>query len=130
MPASASASLATFTTRLSTVSASNLPKGVWAHPTMLAGMAFLPKLVGRICSLSDGGLHGRFSDFIAESHMAVMPAQLPARISAGGQTQETPTHSTLGSASQVAALASPMPPVGQKRTFGNGPASARSALIP
>jgi hypothetical protein len=40
MPASASASLATFTTRLSTVSASNFPKGVCAHPTMLAVMAF------------------------------------------------------------------------------------------
>ena len=62
--------------------------------------------------------------------MAVMPAQLPARISAAGHSQEPPTASTLASASQVAALASPMPPVGQTLTFGNGPAKARSALIP
>ena len=41
-PASASASVATLTTRLSTVSASNLPNGVCAHPTMLAVMVFLP----------------------------------------------------------------------------------------
>src|SRR5580704_8518335 len=41
IPASASASLATLTTRLSTVSVSNLPKGVCAHPTMLAVMADL-----------------------------------------------------------------------------------------
>src|SRR3569832_2863578 len=43
MPASASASLAPRTTRLSTVSASNLPKGVCAHPTMLAVMLVLRK---------------------------------------------------------------------------------------
>ena len=62
--------------------------------------------------------------------MAVMPAQLPDLISAAGQSQDPPTQSTLGSASQDAALASPMPPVGQNFAFGNGPASARSALIP
>src|SRR3954447_16783593 len=92
----------------------------------------------------DAGCHGRspcsggyvtylgagFSDFIARLHRAEMPAQLPERISAAGQSQEPPTASTLGSASQAAALASPIPPVGQNRTFGNGPASARSALIP
>src|SRR6478609_10998025 len=71
-----------------------------------------------------------FSDFMARSHMAVMPAQLPDRISAAGHSQEPPTATTLGSASQDAALASPMPPVGQTRILGNGPASARSALIP
>src|SRR5690242_10722292 len=38
MPASDSASFATLTTRLSTVSASNFPNGVCAHPTMLAVM--------------------------------------------------------------------------------------------
>src|SRR5262249_56771528 len=112
MPASASASLATLTTRLSTVSASNFPKGVCAHPTMLAVMAF-SRIVREICNLSKDGLHGRFSYFIAESHMAVMPAQLPARISAGGQTQETPAQSTLGSASPAPAFATPIPPVGQ-----------------
>src|SRR5438128_8762575 len=48
MPASASASVATFTTRLSTVSASNLPNGVCAHPTMLAVMVVLPVLVRTI----------------------------------------------------------------------------------
>lgn len=58
--------------------------------------------------------------------MAVMPAQFPALISAVGHSQEPPTATTLGSASQVAALASPTPPVGQNRTFGNGPPSERS----
>ena len=62
--------------------------------------------------------------------MAVMPAQLPFLMSAAGQSQEPPTASTFGSASQDAALASPMPPVGHTRMLGNGPASARSALIP
>jgi len=42
MPASASASFATLTTRLSTVSVSNFPNGVCAHPTMLAVMVVLP----------------------------------------------------------------------------------------
>jgi hypothetical protein len=41
MPASASASLATRTTRLSMVSVSSLPNGVCAHPTMLAVMVVL-----------------------------------------------------------------------------------------
>src|ERR1700733_3106983 len=41
MPASLRASLATLTTRLSTVSVSNLPKGVCAQPTMLAVMVVL-----------------------------------------------------------------------------------------
>src|SRR5690349_22205803 len=44
-------------------------------------------------------------------------SQLPARISAAGHSQEPPTASTLASASQVAALASPMPPVGQTLTL-------------
>ena len=42
-----------------------------------------------------------------------MPAQLPDLISTAGHSQEPPTATTLGSASQVGALASPMPPVGQ-----------------
>src|SRR6266436_3974984 len=46
-PASASASLATPTTRLSTVSVSNLPNGVCAHPTMLAVMVVLPREYGK-----------------------------------------------------------------------------------
>src|SRR6478736_4683836 len=62
--------------------------------------------------------------------MAVMPAQFPALTSAAGHSQEPPTATTLGSASQVAALASPTPPVGQNRTFGNGPPSARRPLMP
>src|SRR5450756_398796 len=41
MPASAIASVATRTTRLATVSVSSLPKGVCAHPTMLAVMVVL-----------------------------------------------------------------------------------------
>ena len=100
----------------------------------------------RVRPSDDAGCHGRspcfgsarfvtylcagFSDFIARAHMAVMPAQLPDLISAGGQSQEPPTATTFGSASQDAALASPMPPVGHTRILGNGPASARSALIP
>jgi len=63
-------------------------------------------------------------------HMAVMPAQLPAFTSEAGHNQEPPTASTLGSASHAAALASPTPPVGQKRVFGNGPARARRPLMP
>jgi len=39
-----------------------------------------------------------------------MPAQLPDRISAAGHNQEPPAATTFGSASQVAALASLMPP--------------------
>ena len=81
---------------------------------------------GSVCNLSGAG----FSDFIARAHMAVMPAQLPVLMSAGGQSQEPPTATTFGSASQDAALASPIPPVGHTRILGNGPASARSALIP
>src|SRR5688572_23021869 len=126
MPASASASVATFTTRLSTVSASNFPNGVCAHPTMLAVIVFsLNWSNGVLAYLSAG-----FSDFMVRSHMAVMPAQLPDLTSAAGQTQDPPTQTTSGSASQDVALASPMPPVGQNLAFGNGPASARSALIP
>src|ERR1700754_4223770 len=71
-----------------------------------------------------------FSDFMARSHMAVMPAQLPDLISAAGHSQEPPTATTFGSASHDAALASPMPPVGQNLASGNGPARARSALMP
>src|SRR5258706_10029752 len=47
MPASVSASFATRTTRLSTVSVSNLPNGVCAHPTMLAVMVVLPYNYGK-----------------------------------------------------------------------------------
>src|SRR6202163_3372477 len=77
----------------------------------------------------DAGCHGRspcsgsgryvpypgagFSDFMACWHMAVMPAQLPDRTSAAGHSQEPPTATTFGSARQAAALAPPMPPVGQ-----------------
>src|SRR5438094_845639 len=67
---------------------------------------------------------------MVRSHMADMPAQLPDLTSAAGHNQEPPTATTLGSASHEAALASPMPPVGQKRVSGNGPANARSALMP
>src|SRR3569833_7572 len=49
-------------------------------------------------------LGAAFSDFITRAHMAVMPAQLPDLISAGGHSQEPPTATTFGSASQVAAL--------------------------
>src|SRR5258707_5946634 len=125
MPASASASVATLTTRLSTVSVSNFPNGVCAQPTMLAVMVVLPELAGVVVAYIEAG----FSDFMARWHMAVMPAQLPDRISPAGHSQEPPTASTLGSASQAAALVSPMPPVGQNRTFGNGPARAPSDLM-
>src|SRR3954447_21542058 len=63
-----------------------------------------------------------FSDFMARSHMAVMPPQLPDLISAAGHSQEPPTATTLGSASHAAALASPMPP-GGARDVGIGPAA-------
>src|SRR6202012_3189717 len=109
MPASANASLATLVTRLSTVSASNFPNGVCAHPTMLAVMSDLPKTVGCVVAY----LGTTFSDFMLRSQMAVMPAQLPDLISAGGQSQEPPTATTLGSASQATAVASPIPPGGQ-----------------
>ena len=54
----------------------------------------------------------------------------PDLMSAAGASHEPPTATTLGSASQSAKLSSPMPPVGQKRTCGNGPASALSAAMP
>ena len=60
--------------------------------------------------------------------MAVMPAQLPDRISAAGQSQEPPTATTFGSASQAAALASPIPPVGQTRMFGKRPRQRAQCL--
>src|ERR1700694_781263 len=81
---------------------------------------------GRYVTYLDPG----FSDFMARWHMAVMPLQLPDRIYAAGHSQEPPTATTFGSASHAAALASPMPPVGQNRASGNGPAKARRALIP
>src|SRR6516225_9986714 len=74
--------------------------------------------------------HAAFADLMVRSHMAVMPAQLPDLMSAAWQSQEPPTATTLGSASQAGALASPIPPVGQNLACGNGPASARSALMP
>src|SRR5271170_143849 len=81
-------------------------------------------------SLSATGLHAAFEDLTVRSHMAVMPAQLPDLMSTAWQSQEPPTATTLGSASHDGALVSPMPPVGQNLTCGNGPASARSALMP
>src|ERR1700719_3101892 len=69
MPASASASLATLTTRLSTVSASNFPNGVCAHPTMLAVMADLPRVYWLRCSLS-GVAFQRFHASLADGSYA------------------------------------------------------------
>src|ERR1700676_1493230 len=86
--------------------------------------------IGARYSLSACGLHLASSIFMVRSQMAVMPDQLLDLISAAGQSQEPPTTTTLGSASQAAALLSPIPPVGQKRARGNGPARARSALSP
>src|ERR1700730_2884660 len=63
MPASASASLATRTTRLSTVSVSNLPNGVCAHPTMLAVMVVLPIVLRIAFTLSGGIVHSRSERF-------------------------------------------------------------------
>src|ERR1700712_1937536 len=93
---------------------------------MLAVMVVLPVSFAGYVTYPGAG----FSDFMVRSQMAVMPAQSPDRISAAGHSQEPPTATPLGSASQAAALASPMPPVGQNRTSGNGPAKARSALMP
>src|SRR5689334_23187398 len=56
--------------------------------------------------------------------------QLPAAISEASATQEPPTATTLGFASHSPALPCPMPPVGQKRTLGNGPARAFKAASP
>src|SRR5258708_30573209 len=109
MPASASASVATRTTRLSTVSVSNFPNGVCAHPTMLAVMVALPVLFGSICNPSAAILHAGFSDFMARSHMAVMPAQLPDPIAAAGHTQQPPTPTTFVSAIHDPAAATPIP---------------------
>src|SRR5712691_6926560 len=89
-----------------------------------------PCLTRRVCNPLIAILHAGFSNFIVRLQMAVMPAQLPDLISAAGHSQEPPTATTLGSASHEAALASPIPPVGQNRTSGKGPAKARSALIP
>src|SRR5450631_2429325 len=89
-----------------------------------------PCRIRMVSSLSAARLHAGFSNFMASSHMAVMPSQLPDLISAAGHSQEPPTATTLGSASHAAALASPTPPVGQNRTSGKGPARARSALTP
>src|SRR5713101_3739972 len=91
------------------------------------GVLLLPRSV---CNLSADLLHAGFSNFMVRLHMAVMPAQLPDLISAAGQSQDPPTANTFGSASHATALASPMPPVGQNRASGKGPARARSALIP
>src|SRR6201994_3545155 len=126
MPGTARGWLGSLTRRLSTVSVSNFPNGVCAHPTMLAVMTDLPGTVGCLVAY----LRSPFSDFMLRSQMAVMPAQFPDLISAGGQSQEPPTATTFGSASHVGAVGPPMPPVGQNRACGNGPASARSALIP
>src|SRR6185437_7901730 len=81
-------------------------------------------------SPSGTGLHAAFADLTDRSHMAVMPDQLPDLMSTAWHSQEPPTATTLGSASHMGALVSPIPPVGQNRTCGNGPASARRALIP
>src|SRR2546430_17618372 len=87
----------------------------------------------RVRPSDDAGCHGRspclgsgrfvtylgaaFSDFIVRAHMAVMPAQLPDRISAVGQSQEPPTATTFRSASPVAASGSPVPPAGRNLIF-------------
>src|SRR2546430_14276038 len=75
-------------------------------------------------------LGAAFSDFIARAHMAVMPAQLPDLISAAGQSQEPPTATTFGLASQLPALGSPKPPGGETLRVGKSPGGARSGLIP
>src|SRR5215831_4155468 len=49
IPASASASPATLTIRLSTDSPASLPKGVWAQPTMQAVMSLSLPNFGRFC---------------------------------------------------------------------------------
>src|SRR5262249_15600895 len=78
-------------------------------------------------SLTAARLHAAF---IARLHMAVMPLQLPDLMSAPVHSQEPPTQTTLGSASQAGALASLTPPVREHFACGNGPARARSALMP
>src|SRR5581483_1722368 len=67
-----------------------------------------------------------------EKRLAVLAAAVMAARSGGpgGTSQLPPTHSTASSASHSGAVASVMPPVGQKRHCGNGAASAFSAGIP
>src|SRR5258707_2913377 len=104
MPACASASVATLTTRLSTVSVSNFPNGVCAQPTMLAVMVVLPELAGVVVAYIEAG----FSDFMARSHMAGMPAQLSGPISAVRHHQETPNPNNVGFAHPEATVGFPM----------------------
>ena len=57
-------------------------------------------------------------------------AKSPAAKAALGVTQEPPTQSTLAKARYCGARAASMPPVGQKRAPGNGPARDFSASTP
>src|SRR4051812_35461332 len=63
IPASASASFATLTTRLSTVSVSNFPNGVCAHPTMLAVMVVLLFVVP-----AKAGTHNPWPSSLLQAH--------------------------------------------------------------
>ena len=57
-------------------------------------------------------------------------AQSPAASASLGVSHEPPTHSTFDSARNSPAVDAAMPPVGQKRTCGNGPAKACSIATP
>jgi YD repeat-containing protein len=62
---------------------------------------------------------------------AAMPAQSRAARRSSGTIQEPPTANTFASARYAAAFDASIPPVGQKRTRGNGPENAfRAAILP
>jgi hypothetical protein len=49
---------------------------------------------------------------------------------AGGASHDPPMQATFGRARYPAAVAGVIPPVGQNRTWGKGPCSARSSPVP
>jgi hypothetical protein len=59
-----------------------------------------------------------------------MRGQSPASTASFGVNQEPPHTDTLGNARYCGAVSGVTPPVGQKRTSGNGPCNAFSSAIP
>ena len=72
----------------------------------------------------DGELHRAFAGF------GLITTRGGFVVIVGGAVAVVLALLCLHSVSQVAALASLTPPVGQNRTFGNGPPSARRPLMP
>src|SRR5260370_34506395 len=95
MPASASASTATPTTRLSTVSVSNLPNGVCAHPTMLAVMVF-SFFLGGVVTYRRGYFTPGSGIFLVARTQGVFPARWPVLSSPPGLSHAPPPPITFG----------------------------------